>query len=409
MRGLTTNQSSRARGRDTHSHSASSKQLALAIADVNWFSTEHLFRALQAPHVHSLLLHCQDFQNAWNAYRSRDADTPARLTNLADRQSVHRAILPPGWMKRYPRQGMKPLQWAINRWHRTHAPRAPLALVMTYPYYLHLADLLQPDKTVYFNFDDYALYWPSKADEVRALELEAVKRSSLTVCTSRLRRDDLAQLVPEAAHKIHHLPHGAPELAFTPAPSNTPAPPPPDIAHLPRPYLGYFGSLEDRVDWPLLHQLATRFPKASLVLVGRGPDPLDPSTPAQVRDCLTLPNVHALGWRTQDQMRTYNAAFDVCLIPYQPDHPFNRACCPTKILDYLATGRPVVSTNLPECRLHHDIIKVAPTHHQFLEAVAAHLDFPDSNDSQAPTRQAYAQERSCHEVATRFLKLLNQS
>ena len=39
----------------------------------------------------------------------------------------------------------------------------------------------------------------------------------------------------------------------------------------------------------------------------------------------------------------FNAAFDLCMIPYRADHPFNRASCPTKVMDYMATSRPVVS------------------------------------------------------------------
>ena len=39
-------------------------------------------------------------------------------------------------------------------------PTAPLALVMTYPHYLYLRDIVRPDRQVYFNIDDYALYWP---------------------------------------------------------------------------------------------------------------------------------------------------------------------------------------------------------------------------------------------------------
>ena len=49
-----------------------------------------------------------------------------------------------------------------------------------------------------------------------------------------------------------------------------------------------------------------------------------------------------MGWQPQDRIAAFNRAFDVCLMPYSPDHPFNRVCCPTKIMDYMATGRPVV-------------------------------------------------------------------
>ena len=65
-----------------------------------------------------------------------------------------------------------------------------------------------------------------------------------------------------------------------------------------------------------------------------------------------MPNVHAIGWRGQATIDAYNRSFDLGLIPYRVDHPFNVACCPTKIMDYMAAGRPVVATDLPECRLY---------------------------------------------------------
>src|SRR5262249_41910368 len=68
-----------------------------------------------------------------------------------------------------------------------------------------------------------------------------------------------------------------------------------DRAPLPRPLLGYVGTMEDRVDWPLVGRLADAFPRGSVVLIGR-PLPAgrhkEPWT-AAYRDCLARPNVHA--------------------------------------------------------------------------------------------------------------------
>ena len=100
------------------------------------------------------------------------------------------------------------------------------------------------------------------------------------------------------------------------------------------------------------------------------------------RRCLARPNVHALGWRPQESIHQYNRAFDVCLIPYRTDHPFNRACSPTKIMDYMGTGRPIVSTALPECQLYDHLFHVAADADEFLAAVRAILD-AHSDDGRA--------------------------
>ncbi len=119
------------------------------------------------------------------------------------------------------------------------------------------------------------------------------------------------------------------------------------------------------------------------------------------RRCLARPNVHAIGWRAQPTIDAYNRSFDLGLIPYQVDHPFNIACCPTKIMDYMAAGRPVVSTDLPECRLYPHLFDVVEPG-AFLEAVQARLAAgPD--DGRAALRLEFARENSCRKVAERLL------
>ncbi len=187
---------------------------------------------------------------------------------------------------------------------------------------------------------------------MRELERAAVLAADVTVCVSRSARDELIATIPEAAERIHHVPHGAPTPFLADAPLERPAQPPADLARLSRPYLGYVGSLEDRVDWELLGKLSRDFPEASIVVVGRVRDATSEPWWEACSRFLARPNVHALGWRPQAEIARYYQAFDVCLIPYQIDHPFNRACNPTKIMDAMGSGRPIVATAIPECRLH---------------------------------------------------------
>jgi glycosyltransferase involved in cell wall biosynthesis len=375
-------------------------RLALAVADAGWYTTDNLFRELPEDRASTLLLHCSDVRVAWSkGQRPWNWNQPTTQTPSGHWQRD--LVLPSGWMKKYPKIGMRPIARTIRRWQAQTANGEPLALVMTYPYYLALADQIWPDRLVYFNIDDYRLYWPSVADEVTRLEHRAVRESHLTVCTSLYRAEELRGAVPEAADRIRHLPHGAPTASITESPQHLPAEAPLDIAHLPRPLIGYVGTLEDRVDWSLVAGVARANPDASVILVGRlGADGSAPWQ-ADRRDCLSLPNVHPIGWRGQSTINDYNRAFDLGLIPYQVDHPFNRASCPTKIMDYMAAGRPVVSTDLPECRLYHRQFDVVETG-SFVEAVARRLQAgPD--DGRAELRLETARENSCRKVAERLL------
>ncbi len=266
--------------------------------------------------------------------------------------------------------------------------------------------MLRPDVLVYYNIDDYTLYWPDSAAQVRELERAAVLAADVTVCVSRLRADELMATIPEAAGRIHHVPHGAPTPFLADAPLERPAQPPPDLARLPRPYLGYVGSLEDRVDWELLGKLSRDFPEASIVVVGRVHDATSEPWWDACSRFLARPNVHALGWRPQADIARYYQAFDVCLIPYQTDHPFNRACNPTKIMDAMGSGRPIVATDLPECRLHAERFHVVTSDDEFAAAVREILA-RQSNDGRAGLRHAYALANTCHGMVERILDLID--
>ena len=118
-------------------------------------------------------------------------------------------------------------------------------------------------------------------------------------------------------------------------------------------------------------------------------------------------NVHAIGARSQQDLPGYYQAFDVILIPYATDDPFNRACSPTKIMDGMGSSRPIVATALPECRLYTELFDVAEDHESFLAAIKAILSH-DSDDGRAGRRLAHALRNTCAQVGGRLLQILGQ-
>jgi glycosyltransferase involved in cell wall biosynthesis len=123
---------------------------------------------------------------------------------------------------------------------------------------------------------------------------------------------------------------------------------------------------------------------------------------------LARPNVHALGWRPQHEIARYYQAFDVCLIPYRVDHPFNRACNPTKIMDAMGSGRPIVATALPECRLHSERFSVVATDDEFTGMVG-HILASNSDDGRAALRHSYALANTCQDMGKRILDLIDSA
>jgi glycosyltransferase involved in cell wall biosynthesis len=380
----------------------------LVLADASWPWAEKRFAPLAELGVRLLMLKACDWRNALEQRRpARDWLWPTE--RLGPRLWQQTFVLPPGWMKTYPRLGMRPLARAIRNWRRSLDGPRPLALAISYPHYLYLRDLVRPDVLIYYNMDDYGFYWWARRKVVQELERRAVREADLSLFCARVRADELQQEVPDAADRIIHLPHGAPAGAIAESPQCRPGPVPEDIAGLGRPLLGFVGTLEDRIDWPLIEHLARAFPEGSVVLIGRDPAP----APRQkwyrsFQSAVERPNVHVLGWKPPHEIARYNAAFDVCLIPYLTDHPFNRVACPTKVMDYMAASRPVVSTALPECRLYAHLFDIAETPAAFTAAVREVVD-RGSDDGRAPLRWETARATTWENTSAALLRHLQCS
>ena len=156
-----------------------------------------------------------------------------------------------------------------------------------------------------------------------------------------------------------------------------------------------------------MDRLSRTFAEASFIVVGRVKNHVDEPWWDACSRFLSRPNVHALGWRAQESLAGYYHAFDVTLIPYRLDHAFNRVCNPTKIMDAMGSGRPIVATAIPECRLHSERMDVPETGDEFVAVVAKILG-QQSDDGRAGLRHAYALANTCHGVSERILDLIEE-
>jgi glycosyltransferase involved in cell wall biosynthesis len=135
----------------------------------------------------------------------------------------------------------------------------------------------------------------------------------------------------------------------------------PEIARLPGPVLGYFGVIDERLDYGLIERLAAEFGTGSVAMVG----PFAKIDPAAVP---RAPNLHWLGQRDYADLPALVKGFDVCLMPFALNEA-TRFINPTKTLEYMAAGKPIVSTAVPDVmRLFTPIVEVAHSHDDFIEA-----------------------------------------
>lgn len=288
--------------------------------------------------------------------RSRPHWPPSRVAGL--RREVW--AFPPGyggklaglcrpWLRRRIARAAR----RLSREGRAGTPVPPLVII-PFPYVAPALRGLPADRVVYYNLDDYSLYPKGWSDAVAASEAELVRRSRLVACASRHQAERFRARFP--GKEIIHLPLAVPPEFLNPHPR------PPDEAE--DFDVGYVGTLNDRVDWRFCAAVAARCPDARFTFVG----PLHDASPrggtrpdwrAERDRTLALPNVRHLAPVAHHEVVRFYWGFSASWIPYDAAHPFNVACCPTKIMDGLAAGRPVLSTDLPECRLYPEWITVA--------------------------------------------------
>jgi UDP-galactopyranose mutase len=139
---------------------------------------------------------------------------------------------------------------------------------------------------------------------------------------------------------------------------------PSDQAELPRPRLGFFGVLDERFDAALLDSVAAARPGWQFVMIG----------PIVKIDPASLPrreNIHYLGGKDYKQLPAYLAGWDVALMPFALNES-TRYISPTKTPEYLAAGRPVVSTPVRDVVRPYgtqELVEIAATPEEFVAAV----------------------------------------
>ncbi len=145
---------------------------------------------------------------------------------------------------------------------------------------------------------------------------------------------------------------------------------PVDIASVKRPILGYFGVVDERLDYDLIARLADANRDWSIVMVG----------PVVKVDPNTLPkrsNIKWLGRREYADLPNYTKAFDICMMPFALNEA-TEYINPTKALEYMATGKPIVSTAVPDVVSNFsEVVNVAVSPECFVEMCQRALVNPD--------------------------------
>lgn len=180
------------------------------------------------------------------------------------------------------------------------------------------------------------------------------------------------------------------------------------MAGLPHPRLGYVGALNEKVDYGLLAQVAREQPSWHIVLVGLR----DLASQPHKADVLDgLPNVHWLGTIPATEVPYAIASLDVCLLPYERNL-WTANIDSLKLYEYLACGRPVVSTDVPTAHLFEreaaeagvPLVRIADSPQAFAAQIAAAL--AESGPEAAIARQRAAAANTWEQRVVQIERLL---
>src|SRR5438876_4234646 len=148
-----------------------------------------------------------------------------------------------------------------------------------------------------------------------------------------------------------------------------------EIDQIPRPRIGYFGAIEPwLIDQELIKLAARERPEWNWIFIGNKSRGLEIES---------LANVHFLPPIQYEELPHYAAGFDVCVLPWNTEVPFTSYGSAIKVREYLASGKPVVISPLPEYESMSDVLRIARTREQFLELVDEALSEEGNEKSRA--------------------------
>jgi glycosyltransferase involved in cell wall biosynthesis len=250
-------------------------------------------------------------------------------------------------VKGKPSQLIAPNLWLV--WDKTFLPKNADVLWIGNPAIQHEVSSYQTKVVVYDCCDDFYSCWGKNEDEL-------TKKATIVVTTAD--RIYNRKITEKGKDKVFLIPNGMDSAHFQYKTYGVPT----DLQkYKSMKTLGYVGALADWVDWELVKDTAIKLKEWQIVLVG----PEYHRVPDFIKH---IGNIKMLGLKDYSTLPAYISNIDVCMIPFKIN-TITRSTNPIKLYEYLACGKPVVTTDMDEIRKYSDIVKICLPNEDFAQKV----------------------------------------
>ena len=265
------------------------------------------------------------------------------------------------------------------------------------PFMYGLVDTLSEKMTIYDCVDEHSAYPGANKSKTMEAERRLIVKSDLVIVTAR----GLYENKKDLNKNMHIIPNGVDFAHFSKA-QDRDLEVPTDIAQLRKPILGFIGGISDWVDLDLIYYLAKSNPEWSIAMIG----PVDLRAKKKVEELKDAHNIFFLGRRSLDVLPNYLKGFDVCLNPFRINE-LTANVSPLKVFEYLATGKPIVSVDMPEVRPFSGVVNIAHSKEEFLSLIKKVLS--GGSEDTKEKRLEIAREHSWDELLKKFTGYIEET
>lgn len=262
------------------------------------------------------------------------------------------------------------------------------------PAFVDLLEYISADKIVYDCMDELSMF-KGASQALRFQEKKLIGAADLiftggvSLYEEKSKWSSSAYCFPSSVERNH----------FKQARNEIPIPKDIQFREKKRPIIGYVGVIDERVDMQLLQKTAEVLPQYDFVMIG-------PVVKIEKRDLAKADNIHYLGMKPYALLPNYLKYFDVAMMPFALNSA-TRFISPTKTLEYMAAGKPIISTPIKDVVSHYKYcIDIIATPQDFKRAIEKNLE----NDGQHYPflYESILENTSWDSTAAEMLKLIKE-